>query len=104
MFGPRLRTFAAVRPIKLGATMKVYWEYQCDYGHRWTLYRDENALEEPDDAVCPYGHEAVTLQKARPIDVVQITFRPAARIIDDVTNKVVDERKYWLVLSDANSA
>lgn len=52
--------------------MKVYWRYCCDYGHTWTLYRDEHIVEHPADALCLYGHEAVTLQKARPVDEVQI--------------------------------
>ena len=79
--------------------MKVYWEYICDYGHRWTLFREENAAARPEDSLCPLGHYAVTLHKSRPLDRVQITLRPAAIIVDDVTGQVRWERRYWFVIS-----
>lgn len=81
--------------------MKVYWMYACDYGHRWTLFRDEYAEEQPEDVFCPFGHEAVTLRKDRPLDEVQITLRPAAVIADEVKNQIIGAGKYWFVLSDA---
>ena len=80
--------------------MKVYWEYRCDYGHQWTLYRDEDAVEQTEDTVCPLGHAAVTLHKSRPIDYVQITLKPAALIVDEVKKQVGWERHYWFIVSD----
>ncbi len=80
--------------------MKVYWEYMCDYGHHWNLYRDENAVQQEGDAICPFGHEAVIMQKVRPVDAVQITLKPAAVIADTVTQKVQWERHFWFIISD----
>jgi hypothetical protein len=80
--------------------MKVYWKYTCDFGHHWEFFRDEHAPEQPGDALCPQGHTAVTLQKERPVDKVQITLRPAAVIVDAVKNQVGWERHYWFILTD----
>jgi hypothetical protein len=80
--------------------MKVYWRYQCDYGHSWTLFRDENSVEQPEDIHCPEGHEAIILKKSRPIDRLEITFRPAGFTSDKITNKLWGEKRYRLILSD----
>jgi hypothetical protein len=80
--------------------MKVYWEYMCDYGHQWTLYRDEDAVEQAEDTVCSFGHAAVVLHKSRPVDSVQITLKPAALMVDEVKNQIVWERHYWFIVSD----
>jgi hypothetical protein len=80
--------------------MKVYWRYTCDYGHQWTLFRDENTEESSEDEFCPWGHEAVTLRKDVPIDEVVITFLPAGFIGDRIKNQVVQQGKYFFVLTD----
>lgn len=80
--------------------MKVYWTYRCDWGHRWEYMREEDAEELPEDAICPYGHEAVTLQKAMPVDEVVISFLPSGVIIDQVTQQLSLHGKYWLELTD----
>jgi hypothetical protein len=80
--------------------MKVYWIYTCDYGHEWTILRDEKAQAVPEDRICPFGHESVTLQKWRPIDLVQIMLKPAAVLVDTFTNQIQYEKEYWLILSD----
>ncbi len=82
--------------------MKVYWRYTCDFGHEWVLYRDEDVAESESDSYCPEGHPAVTLIKERPVDEVQITFRPAARIVDPVKFQVIMKGRYSLVLTDIN--
>jgi hypothetical protein len=80
--------------------MKVHWEYRCDFGHDWSFYREEDAVEEPGDDICPYGHQAVVLRKLRPVDKVQITLRPASVLADTVTGQIAWERHYWFILSD----
>jgi hypothetical protein len=78
--------------------MKVFWNYQCDYGHHWELLKEEHAEESPEETVCPYGHEAVTLQKAVPVDEVVISFLPAGVILDPVMRRLSTYGKYWFVL------
>lgn len=80
--------------------MKEYRLYMCDFGHQWTLFKDEDDPECEGDCLCSSGHEAVTLIRQPAIDDVQITFRPAGRVADRVTGQVVGRGKYYLVISD----
>ncbi|MGH1506097.1 MAG: hypothetical protein ACRBI6_21285, partial [Acidimicrobiales bacterium] len=73
--------------------------YQCDDAEAWWFFRDEAALEEPGDATCSEGHEAVTLTKMRRADVVSVSLVPAARIADELTGKVWHEGRYLLAVS-----
>jgi hypothetical protein len=77
--------------------MKVYWHITCDYGHKWGGFLEEDAeiLMR-----CPEGHEAVICCKEPPIDQVQVTIRPAGRIVDKVTKKSAGDRQVWIVVSD----
>lgn len=84
--------------------MKSYWIYGCDWGHHWRLLRDFNAAEDPKDAVCPHGHQAVMLLKRPLVNPVQISIRSACCLADHpITSKVVGKDRYYLVLSDLNS-
>lgn len=83
--------------------MKAYWIYRCDEGHTWMLFRDENAVENPPDSVCPFGHEAVTLHKERMLDAVQVSLRPAARIVDRVKQQVGHEHEFYLVVTNLHT-
>lgn len=83
--------------------MKAYWHYRCDEGHAWTIFRDINASEMPDDFVCPFGHEAVTLHKARLLDMVQVALRPAAQIMDEAKRQMGHEYEYYLVVVDLHN-
>ncbi|GAB6188173.1 hypothetical protein [Thermopirellula anaerolimosa] len=83
--------------------MKAYWFYTCELGHRWTLFREEDAAEAPSDAICPQGHEAVTLQKQRLLDMVQVAIRPAARVVDQRTGRIDHEYEYYLVVTDLHN-
>jgi hypothetical protein len=80
--------------------MKAFWIYRCDFGHVWMLLRDEDVPESPEDAICPLGHEAVTLEKARLLDMVQIAIRPAAQVVDTTTGQTGHEYEYYLVVTD----
>jgi hypothetical protein len=80
--------------------MKAYWHYRCDHGHSWVLFREEDAKESPEDIVCPYGHEAVTLTKRRLLDFVQVSLRPAAQIVDRVTGQTGHEYEFYVVVTD----
>ncbi len=83
--------------------MKAFWNYRCDYGHEWDLFRDESASESPDDAICPFGHEAVTLEKCRLLDMVQLAIRPAAQIVDMTTGQIGREFEYYVVVTDLHN-
>jgi len=83
--------------------MKAYWEYMCDEGHRWVLFKDVAAPEQPAETLCPQGHEAVTLRKGPVADIVETSIRPAAHICDDVTGRLALEHHYYLVLRDNQS-
>ena len=83
--------------------MKAYWEYRCDEGHSWTILRGIEETENSDDAMCPFGHEAVALHKAPLLDMVQIAIRPAARVVDERTGQVGHEYEYYLVIADLHS-
>ncbi len=80
--------------------MKSYWVYACDHGHSWAIYREFDAAELPGDPICPAGHEAVTLSRQPVVDRVEITIRPAARIVDPVKGQVGHDNEYFLVLVD----
>jgi hypothetical protein len=84
--------------------VKAYWHYKCDHGHAWTVFRDAEADEDPADAVCPSGHEAVTLSKCPLLDVVQVSIRPAAQVIDSVTGRFGHEYEYYLVITDLHES
>ena len=81
--------------------MKVYFELRCDFGHRWGGFLDEEAAV-PEE--CPEGHEAVTLTKMPPIDQVQITIRPAGRLVDAASGRYAFENKVQIVVSDIQGA
>ena len=83
--------------------MKAYWHYQCDFSHRWTMFRDEDADERQEDVLCPYGHEAVTLQKCRLGDVVQVGIRPAMQIVHHTTGRIGHEYEFYLVVTDLHN-
>lgn len=82
------------------AKMKSYWTYRCDHGHSWTIFRDEDAVERADDGVCPFGHEAVTLSKHRLINAVQVSMRPAGRVVDPVKGQIGHEYEFHIVITD----
>lgn len=82
---------------------KVYWCYVCDFGHEWFFYRDEHAIEDQMDTICPYGHEAVHLQKWYPANEVKLIFEPAAVIMDKVKKEVIYSSRYKLVIEDRDS-
>jgi hypothetical protein len=67
------------------------------------FFRDEDAGEDPEDAVCPFGHEAVMLFKHRLIDAVQVAIRPAARVVDSVKGQVGHEYEFFLVITDLHT-
>lgn len=78
------------------------------------FFRDEDAIESPEDALCPHDHphddplipsgrEAVTLSKQPMIDAVQVAIRPAARTVDRVTGKVAHEYEFFIVVSDLHT-
>lgn len=80
--------------------MRIYREYACDFGHRWTVLASSGDPEAPVDTFCDKGHEAVTLTELEPADEVQIVFRPATKIADRITGKVQERGQYYLVLMD----
>jgi hypothetical protein len=83
--------------------MKAYWHYLCEYGHSWTVMRDYDDAEAAADAVCPAGHEAVTLQKSPLLDAVQVAIRPAGQIVDVVKKQVGHENEFYLVVKDVHT-
>lgn len=83
--------------------MKAYWEYQCEECHVWTFLRDVDAVERPEDALCPEGHEAVTLSKQPFLDAVLLSILPAERVVDQVTKDTAGKGRYFLMLTDPQS-
>ena len=81
--------------------MKVYFELRCDFGHQWGGLLDANAGV---SEVCPEGHEAAILKKMPPIDHVQVTIRPAGRLVDPVKGQYAFENKVQIVVSDMQGA
>ncbi|MHC5824488.1 MAG: hypothetical protein ACYT04_53780 [Nostoc sp.] len=80
--------------------MKEYRAYMCDFGHQWTLFKDKQDPEDSGDCVCSEGHPAVTLSKEPALDDVEITFRPAGRVVDTVKEQVHGRGKYYIVISN----
>ena len=84
--------------------MNAIWHYTCDHGHHWTMYRPLDAQEALGDAVCPHGHEAVTLYKAPHADRTRIILLPATTIADPVTLQLADEDRYFILISRADGS
>ena len=80
--------------------MRVFREYRCDFGHRWTVTGQQGTPEKPEDAICPEGHAAVTCSEQPPADRVQILIRPAARVVDKVSTRIWYSDRYYLLLID----
>lgn len=80
--------------------MKEYRIYMCDFGHQWVLFKDQEDPEHEEDSICPEGHPAVTLSREPALDDVQVTFRPAGRIVDTVKKQVQGQGKYYIVISN----
>lgn len=91
--------------------MKTYWIYMCDLNHVWIRFKDEDAPIDPGEDICPFakeharqlqiGREAVTLQKERMLNYVEVILRPAARYVDD--NRIAHEYEYFLVVRNPHS-
>jgi hypothetical protein len=79
--------------------MNAFWQYQCDFGHHWSIYRPADAVELPGDTVCPQGHEAVTCRILPHADRTRITLLPATLIVDSVTGQVGDEDRYFVLIA-----
>lgn len=79
--------------------MRVWWMYQCDGGTSWAVFREEDAPEREEDALCPDGHEAVTLTKMRPSDLVRVAAVPASRVADRVSGQTWHDNRYLLEVS-----
>lgn len=79
--------------------MRVWWMYQCDEGTSWSVFREQDAVERPEDAVCRDGHEAVTLTKMPPADLVRVALVPATRVADQVTGRTWHDKRYLLEVS-----
>lgn len=77
--------------------MKSYWHYHCDFGHQWFIIRDFDAEENPEDAVCPFGHEAVTLAKQPIVYPVEIRLTPATQIADPRVKKQIILTKHCYI-------
>ena len=80
--------------------MKEYRHYMCDSGHQWILYKDGNDPALDSDCHCTEGHQAVTMMRSPALNDVQITFRPAGRIVDSVTGQVYGKGKYYIVITN----
>ncbi|MGL6345118.1 MAG: hypothetical protein ACRC80_38945 [Waterburya sp.] len=72
----------------------------CDYGHQWSLFVDDDEPEKEEHSLCPEGHQAVICKNLPVVDDIQITFRPAGRIVDQVKNQISLRGKYYIVISD----
>ena len=70
---------------------------RCDHGHEWGGLHEES---NPPSKLCEHGHEAITIQKEKPIDFVQVTLFPAGRLVDSVKKQYASERRYRLIISD----
>ena len=79
--------------------MRLYLRYQCDFGHEWTIVGSELDLQDRVRHMCEYGHPVITISKEPAVDEVEITIRPAARIVDEIKRQVLLQGRYWLVLS-----
>jgi hypothetical protein len=82
--------------------MKVYWEHTCDDSHLWITLEDDSDSPSPENMVCPFGHTAITSQKHIPVNSVEVSIRPAIRIIDLRSGREDFRNSYCVVLSDTH--
>lgn len=62
--------------------MRIYWAYVCDFGHPWHIERDDEIVPNFADQICSKGHPAVTWSRDVAMDLVEIRFRPAGRVVN----------------------
>jgi hypothetical protein len=82
--------------------MMGYWMYQCDNGHSWEVYRDMEANERPEDALCPHGHEAVTLRKCPVVKQLETVIHDAGRVVDKLKNQAMGQGRFYVSLRDTS--
>ncbi|QDU79857.1 hypothetical protein Pla110_15760 [Polystyrenella longa] len=80
--------------------MKAFWEYCCDFGHRWHLTRDSDSEESDCNIYCHKGHEAVTLRREVFSSYVEVAIHPASRMVNEVTRHVDHEYEFFIVVRD----
>ena len=84
--------------------MKVYWFYECDYAHRWNIFRDEDAEAALGDDICPEGHKAVTLSRKSPVNKPILALVPAGFVDPAITDLTYHEHDYYVTIADMEGA
>lgn len=90
--------------------MKLLWTYRCEFGHTWLFYEDEEWQPLHEDELCPFPHDeeagefrnAVTLTKERMVDFVELSIRPAARMVNSKRDPIGHEYEFYLVVRDVH--
>lgn len=80
--------------------MKINFSYECDHGHVWSVFRDEDAPETDAESKCQDGHPAVTCRKEYPSDIVVITISPAQRFSASRKNDTYDAGLFVVAASN----
>ena len=80
--------------------MKEYRRCFCEWNHSWTVFINKGESLKPEDSFCSEGHKAVRFRSKPMVDCIQVTLRPAARVVDEVKNTIGFEGLYYIIISD----
>ena len=78
--------------------------YMCDDGHQWRVFREPTSPPAAADETCEFGHPAVTCAHEPFLGGIELTLRPAHRVVDRVKNQIYGQSRYFLVLRDLQSS
>ena len=77
--------------------MKEYRRCFCEWNHSWTVFIDKGEPLKPEDSFCSEGHKAVRFRTKPMVDCIQVTLRPAARVVDEVKNTIRTLAQYLIL-------
>jgi hypothetical protein len=80
--------------------MKFFFRYQSEVNEFWTVMREHDQDEKPEDAISPSGQPAVVMTVDRPVDECMFTLRPAYPVKNVTDGKPPGNSRYYLQISN----
>lgn len=76
--------------------MKKWIEFHTENGEIWELFKNIDEKDQEKDQISISGDLAVYRKEMLTADLVSVSVIPAARIIDDVTQRKGEENRFYL--------
>ena len=80
--------------------MKFFYRYQSEINEFWTVMREHEQDEKPEDAISTSGHHAVVMTVDRPVDECMFTLRAAYPVKNVTSGKPPGKSRYYLQISN----